>query len=584
MASVSGEFHHGQGSGQRNQLEIQDVVLFLLRHWRLGLGCVVICLGLAVAYLAAATPRYTATAQILFSSSRERTIGAESNLSDATLDPAALESQVNLLQSTAVLTKVVDDEALTKDPEFLSVRYSHFQRLRHRLFGGEIEPKNPKTTAILALRGATHVDRVGKSYVVGVSVTTKDPEKSARLANALANVYIADRVSTSAPMGQRSVRLITPAVPPLNASEPRDSLVLALASFGGIVLALGMALAMEARAQGFSTPHQVTMLLGLPVWSLVRQITPRDQRMADRFNAKIRRRSDAISDKVFESKGGYYKRFRSRIDPVGLLLAAPFTEFSESIKKLRGNIQLAIPPGYSKVIQVTSAVSGEGKSSTAMCLATSAAEAGYQVVLIDADMRRASTTEYFRLRRREGLTELVTGQSDFSSVIHYDARTGVHVMPVGTQVDDPVRILESPRMRDVATDLSEKFDYIIIDSPPLGPVIDAAVIARFADCIVYVVKWNSTPLATALAAVQQLQIENKKVGAVLNLIDPRRAIKFDRYAYEWISSESGEAYYQSPKIVRGRRSAPRAHAAKEEDPPRDLENIVMLRGASGDNG
>jgi capsular exopolysaccharide synthesis family protein len=169
---------------------------------------------------------------------------------------------------------------------------------------------------------------------------------------------------------------------------------------------------------------------------------------------------------------------------------------------------------------MTSALPDEGKSTTAMLLAASSASSGKRTVLLDCDLRQQSTSEAFRNRLRPGLSELLRGTAELTDVISKDPTTGAYVIPAGSMVPNAADLLMSQQMRELISELRGGFDYIVMDTSPLLPVVDALALATVADKVLLIVEWGQTPRAAISEAFKVLRPEAHRVaGIVLNKVD-----------------------------------------------------------------
>ena len=147
------------------------------------------------------------------------------------------------------------------------------------------------------------------------------------------------------------------------------------------------------------------------------------------------------------------------------------------MRTLRSGIHMLDVDQPPKVIHVTSARPGEGKTTVAVSLAISAALSGLKVVLVDADLRHPAASRFFKLEREKGLVDLLTniagkGESMFR-------KDGLMVIPAGSKSLNPSDVLSSERMKLLVTHLKENFDYVVMDSPPVGPVVDSIIIGTW---------------------------------------------------------------------------------------------------------
>ena len=193
------------------RFDLREVVSFLWRQWKFIAAVASVVLLIGTVSLLRQTPLYTATGQVLLDRQREKAPGAEAILTDVNLDFAMVESQMAIIRSSVFLRRVVEKERLVTDPEFGSrapPRPSVFARLRALLSGSseeatpspaaaEGEPDSAETLrAVDALKGAVTVARAGQGYVLAISVTCADPARAARLANAVAEAFLLDKLDT----------------------------------------------------------------------------------------------------------------------------------------------------------------------------------------------------------------------------------------------------------------------------------------------------------------------------------------------------------------------------------------------------
>jgi capsular exopolysaccharide synthesis family protein len=196
----------------------------------------------------------------------------------------------------------------------------------------------------------------------------------------------------------------------------------------------------------------------------------------------------------------------------------PLSQFSEAVNSMR--ISLELSSGNAKVILITSALPAEGKSTAAMLLAASSASSGKRTVLLDCDLRRQSTSEAFRSKSEPGLSELLRGTAELMDVITKDPATRTYLIPAGSMVPNAADLLMSQRMGDLIAELRSEFDYIVMDTSPLLPVIDALALTTVADKVLLIVEWGHTRRAAISEAFKILRPEVDRVaGIVLNKVD-----------------------------------------------------------------
>ncbi|MEO5580593.1 MAG: polysaccharide biosynthesis tyrosine autokinase [Gemmatimonadaceae bacterium] len=207
---------------------------------------------------------------------------------------------------------------------------------------------------------------------------------------------------------------------------------------------------------------------------------------------------------------------------------------SEAYRTLRTNLMFSQAVQALRSLVITSASPGEGKTTTAANLAVSFAQQGMRILLVDCDLRRARLHKVFGVPKEPGLTELVLGFHDEEAVTRPTSVTGLYVMASGKLPPNPAELLGSAAMRRTITALTEAYDLVVIDTPPLLAASDAAILATLADGVILVLRAGVTERAAAQQSTQQLNaVGARVVGAVLN--DPEAQVPrygaYYRYEY-----------------------------------------------------
>jgi polysaccharide biosynthesis transport protein len=324
----------------------------------------------------------------------------------------------------------------------------------------------------------------------------------------LQKAKITDEQSTFRP---REARVIMPAQRG-GQSSPNTRRVLLTALFIGLGLGVGGAFAMEKLKAGFISSRQVEDALGVPVLASV----PR------------------MDESKLVSKDG------KTVPLVFYQLHYPLSPFSEAVRTLRSGIHMSDVDRPPKVIHVTSARPGEGKTTIAMSLAISAAFSGLKVALVDADLRHPSVSRFFKLEKDKGLVDLLVGAASSETVWKFQHDLKLMVIPAGSKSLNPTDVLGSERMKLLVSHLKESFDYVVLDSPPVGPVVDPVIVAGLADKTIFVVQWASTPRELVEASVRQVSAHKRIAGAVLNSVNQDRVRK---YGGEYYYGKRYEKYY-----------------------------------------
>ncbi len=302
-------------------------------------------------------------------------------------------------------------------------------------------------------------------------------------------------------------RIVEQADAPLHPAAPKRKKLVLLASIAGLVAAISLALALEFATFGVGRPEDVEQIYELAHLSSL----PRIEAPADGTH-------DAM-------------RF------VRMMVAEPAGPFADAIRGVRREIDLTRPtPGYPRVIIIAGSLPGEGSSITASNLAHQYAMTGNRVLLIDGDMRHANLSRKLSARRHFGLSDVLMSNAAPEAAILRDVTTGLNFMPATGSValtKPSTELLTSPLMAGTLNHLRGQFDTIIIDAPPLLPVIDGRILADYADQILFLTTWRNTPKQLAKRALKTLQVNQQKIlGVVVNqvsqdLIDDSRGIAYE---------------------------------------------------------
>lgn len=205
-------------------------------------------------------------------------------------------------------------------------------------------------------------------------------------------------------------------------------------------------------------------------------------------------------------------------------------QVSEAYKLLRANLQFCGED--KKVIAVTSCTPNEGKSSVSLQLAISLAESGKNTLLIDADLRKSVLMGRVGSGQEEirGLTHFLSGQNTLQDILYRTNVKNFHLIYSGPFPPNPAELLGGKAFEKLLTALRDVYDYVIIDTPPLGSVIDSAVVAEYCDGAVMVIESGVISYRFAQEVKSQLEKSNCPVlGAVLNKVDMQKQTKYGKY-------------------------------------------------------
>jgi capsular exopolysaccharide synthesis family protein len=214
---------------------------------------------------------------------------------------------------------------------------------------------------------------------------------------------------------------------------------------------------------------------------------------------------------------------RASADPVSFIVAEPLSAFAEQFRNLLAAILSRGEGGKAKVIAVTSALPGEGKTTTTLCMAAVAAMGGRRALLIDCDVRRRSASQFVEQRTNRGLSEVLKREATVQEAVISHAGAGFDVLPLSTAAVEARDLLGSPAMEGLLADLRGTYDLILLDTPPVLPVADTRLLVRHVDVTGLLVRWRSTPIKAAEAALDIVaDVAPNIAGVALSMVDLRK--------------------------------------------------------------
>ncbi|MET3594362.1 succinoglycan biosynthesis transport protein ExoP [Mesorhizobium shonense] len=343
----------------------------------------------------------------------------------------------------------------------------------------------------------------------------------------------------SFPVGK--VRIISDANMPLAASSPRTIRVLALSLVLGLMLGAGFGGLNEFNERFFRTGEDVRDRVGLKFLGYLPTIGG--------GKAKETKPDDLPADGKVTSLSAAERRARMRVS-----LDAPASMFAETLRNAKIAFDVVMEDKGSRVIGVISVLPGEGKSTVAANLAGLLAANGARTLLIDGDLRNPGLSRSLGMESEQGLMEAVVNGQTWQSVGKVDRQTKLAIIPavLRGQFSHTSELLGSAGMRRFIENARETFEYIIVDLPPLGPVVDAKAFAPLVDGFVLVTEWGRTPRAMVRSMLEsESYVADKIVGAVLNKVELKKLAKygslggsekfFDRYSSYYLEKSESRA-------------------------------------------
>lgn len=205
----------------------------------------------------------------------------------------------------------------------------------------------------------------------------------------------------------------------------------------------------------------------------------------------------------------------------------------EAFEKLQVNIGLSSVDKKVQIIQVTSSLQDEGKTTVAVNLAYSYAMKGAKVLVVDLDIRRPKIHRNFNQPNENGIVDFAAGNTKKEQLVKH-TKYGVDVILTGSKTPYPVKILESELIKNLVNEARGAYDYIILDTPPVGAVIDPIVISKLADGVIFIVQADRTKKNIIRESIKQLELAGANIiGLVATNVKP----KYTNYKYKYYISE-----------------------------------------------
>jgi succinoglycan biosynthesis transport protein ExoP len=342
-------------------------------------------------------------------------------------------------------------------------------------------------------------------------------------------------------------RVISEAANPVSPSSPRKSMVLGLSLALGLFAGGVVAALQEFLERFFRTGDDVRAALDLKFFGylpIVGQGKPASDPKAGAGDGKMAGDSPPNGTATVVAP----RILRVAID-------APSSSFAETLRNVAIATDLVLQRGPGKVIGFVSVLPGEGKTTVAANFAGLLAANGARTLLIDGDLRNPGLSRGLSLTTDKGLVEAIIGDQRWTSTVRVDRGTRLAIIPavVRGRLSHTSELLSSSGMRDIIEEARKTFSYIVVDLPPLGPVVDAKAFEPLADGFVMVTEWGATPRAMVRSALQaEPQIAAKILGLVLNKTDMKQLGRYGALGGPESYLERYSAYYVDKSAMAGR--------------------------------
>ncbi|MBY0227244.1 MAG: AAA family ATPase [Hyphomicrobium sp.] len=588
-----------ESSGSREFLTRADIARFCRRNSKLIALPIALSLGVAYLYILLVPPLFTARSELLIDPKLSQTI-RESGDSSSFFDAPQLENQIAVLRSESVAREVVAALALHNNSEFSGQKTaSVLSRFFSLSEPTELPEAVRKANAVTAVRSALELRRIGSSYAIEVSFTSKNPQTAADVVNATTAAYLDDLVKargeaarqgsiwleqrveelrnqmndaarrvqefrashdyrihkrSDGPLGgeakpsdqatnasatldelestaatyrriyenfyqafaeavQRetypvsNARVISPAKPPTTKSHPKALLTMLLAALFGTIIGVLLALLRNNIDKPVTDARTVRSLLGLKcLGQLPMVVFPGHREWQIRlqnFRSALFGKAENRSKGFARVKPAYSALTRSPSSTLQRNLFwysvdVPMTAFSQAVRRVRTGISLDAATKPIKTLGVSSGSPGEGKSTLAANLAAQFASKSARVLLVDADVYRATLTSNLAPGATRGLLEVALDSANLDDVLVASPFQGLSILPMVRRPDTMIKahhLLASEEMFAFLASAKEAFDTVIVDLPPLRLATESYEFAAKLDCVVLVAEADVTPLS-----------------------------------------------------------------------------------------
>lgn len=473
-------------SNQKSVVNNEDTIdlrrLFsaiLRKFWAVVLAAVIGAGAALLGTLYFITPQYRSSA-LFYVNGNSLSVGSIS-LSDLSAAKDLVNSYIVILKSRETLNSVID---------YAGLDYKYSQ-----------------------LNSMISAASVNDTEIFQVYVTSSDPQEAEKIANAIA--YILPKRIESIIDGA-TAKIVDYAVVPSAPFSPNHTKNTMVGLLAGAALALAIIVIQDIIDITIRTGDDLTSVTSLPVLAAV----PDMNTVASSRKKKHRKKVVSVNEQTFIGNR--------------MSFAA-----AEANKLLRTKLLFSFVDGEkNRVIGVSSAMTGEGKTITAINLAYSLAQLHKKVLLIDCDLRRPSVYKKLSIEKAPGLSEFLTGQLKEEQIVNKfefkDSTSGFDLIVSGENPPNPMELISSEKMRGVIESFRAVYDYVIIDLPPIGEVSDSLAVADYVDGMLLVVRQNYCNRVALADAISQFEFVNTKIiGIALNCssddIDGYGRYKYARY-------------------------------------------------------
>lgn len=419
--------------------------------------------------------KYQSYTSMYVKNSNEAIITDGVNLNDLNASKSLLDTYIAVLQDDAVIEAVGDELLKNHTIDELDGIFS--------------VDKEKNKISVDSIRNCLTMGAVNETEVLKVTAVTKDADISAELCNIIADVAPEFLIRV---VGAGSVEAIGEAKPDYDPVSPN------VIKFTLLGLVAGMLIA----------------VLVIFIIDIADNTIKDSDELSEKYDKAIIGEIPSFSGSKKKSDSDSHRTILEKEIPFHIV---------ESYKSMRTNIVFSLSTSEKKVFAVSSADPGEGKSTTSSNIAIALAQAEHKVLLIDADMRKPVQHKIFKVKNKNGLSNVIGKMVTSEQSIHRNVVKNLDLLTAGPKPPNPSELLASEQAERILKELSDKYDYIIVDTPPVNVVSDVMGISKSLAGILLVIKYGDTTFDETEKAVKKIQLsEMNMLGFVINDITSRR--------------------------------------------------------------
>ncbi|WP_288416303.1 polysaccharide biosynthesis tyrosine autokinase [uncultured Acinetobacter sp.] len=409
------------------------------------------------------------------------------------------ESELLLKQNVALETTKI--ELKQKQAEF-AAKYTNDHPLMAEI-NAQLDAVNKKSAELNAT--IKRLPELQRQYLQ----LYRDVKVNTELYTSLLNNYQQLKVANAGEIG--NVRVIDTAIEPVKPIKPKKLMILILSIFVGGFIGVMWALLRKMLRTGIKDSAQIENELDLPVYATV----PRSPIQESRI--KLLKKSKSIP--ILSIKNS---------DDIAI----------ESLRSMRTAIHFALANAKNNLIMIAGPAPEVGKSFVSVNLAAILAQSNKRVLLIDADLRRGYLNKYFNVEIKPGLSEYLSDEASFESIIHHSEVTGLDMITRGKSPANPSEMLGSAKFKAFLDEIMQHYDHVLIDTPPVLAVTDSIIISQYAGVNLIIARHNKTQMKELELTVSRFEQAGVKVnGFILNDIQKSSGGYGYNYAYNYAAAK-----------------------------------------------